>query len=374
MLRLGLLVNPLAGLGGPTALKGSDGVADEARARGGEARAGERARAVLETLGARRDALRLLTWGGAMGADVAEGLGFEVEIAGAAATPETTPEDTEAAVRALVAAGCDLILFAGGDGTARDVVRALDGARQPVLGIPAGVKMHSGVFAVTPEAAARVVAAMLDGALVAFGPAEVRDIDEAGYREGRVRTRHYGELEVPGEPRWVQHTKIGGRESEPLALEEIAAWASEVVAGDPASLWIIGPGSTTAAVMAHLDLPNTLLGVDLVRDGAVVAADVTAADLERAVEPGATRMLVTFIGGQGHLFGRGNQQLSPAVIRAVGRTRIHVVATRTKLAALEGRPLQIDTGDAGLDAELAGHLPVITGFEDEVLYPAGLAG
>lgn len=379
MLRIGLLINPLAGVGGPAALKGSDGMADAARARGSEPLAGQRAQAVLSALASRRDELTLLTWGGVMGEDAARAAGFTPQVPGGPAAATTTAEDTMLAARALREAGCDLLLFAGGDGTARDLVRALGRERQPVLGIPAGVKMHSGVHAVNPAAAARVVLAMLDGALVGFGAAEVRDIDEQGYREGRVHSRHYGELEVPTEPRWVQQTKIGGRESEPLVLDEIAAWVAELMQARGDDSWWIGPGSTTAAVMAHLGLVNTLLGVDVVRSGRVLCADATARDLAAALDASeargeATWILVTLIGGQGHVFGRGNQQFTAPLLRRVGRDHVRIIATRSKLVELGGRPLQLDTGDPELDAALAGHVPVITGYEDEVLYPLGEAG
>lgn len=372
--RLGLVVNPLAGLGGPAALKGSDGVDAEARARGATAQAPERARRVLAALRERRGEFELRTWAGAMGAESAEAAGLAAQVVGGAVDAPTSAEDTVRAVRTLAAHGCDLLLFAGGDGTARDVVRALAELDRsvPVLGIPAGVKMHSGVFAVTPEGAARVVLGLVDGELVGVGPAEVRDIDEQGYREGVVRTRHFGELTVPSEPRWVQHTKVGGRESEPLVLEELGAWIEELI--DPDDTWIFGPGSTTAAILERLGLAATLLGVDVVERGRVVLADATAEQLRRAVDPTRAHVLVTVIGGQGHVLGRGNQQLAPALLRAMGRERFHVVATRSKLAELEGRPLIVDSGDADLDAAWAGLLPVIVGYDDRVLYPVGDAG
>lgn len=371
MFRLGLVINPLAGLGGATALKGSDGadVVREAQRRGAEARAGDRTRRCLAALAERREQLHILTWDGCMGADAARAEGFEPEVLGSAAADTTTAEDTRAAVRALAAADVDLLLFAGGDGTARDVCSALERPR-PVLGIPAGVKMHSGVYAVTPEAAARVIGQLLDGALVGLETGEVRDIDEAELRAGRVNSRYFGELLIPAEPRWVQHTKIGGRESEPLALEEIAAEIAERIATTPAeAFWVVGPGSTTAAVMQHLGQPNTLLGVDLLQGGRCVGSDLDARELLALTADAEVWILLTFIGGQGHLFGRGNQQLSPELLRRAGRDRLVVIATRSKLAELDGRPLLLDSGDADLDRDLAGYLPVITGYADRVLYP-----
>lgn len=374
-LRLGLVINPLAGVGGPSALKGSDGadIVAEAKRRGADPRAGERARRCLSALSERRQQISILTWEGAMGADVARAAGFEPEVLGMARAATSTAEDTRAAVAALAAAGVDLLLFAGGDGTARDVCSALPGPL-PTLGIPAGVKMHSGVYAVTPEAAAEVIRLLQDGALVGLVTGEVRDIDEAELRAGRVNSRWFGELEVPAAPRWVQHTKIGGRESEPLVLEEIAADIAERMATGPADdLWVIGPGSTTAAVMAHLGCPNTLLGVDLVTGGGeVLAADLDARGLLEHTRGKRPWILITFIGGQGHLLGRGNQQLTPELIRRAGRQQLVVIATRSKLAALEGRSLIVDSGDPDLDRQLAGYLPVITGFEEQVLYPVGI--
>lgn len=372
-LRLGLVINPLAGVGGPSALKGSDGaeVVAEAKRRGAEPRAGERAKRCLAALNDRRQHIDILTWGGAMGADAARAAGFEPMILGAPHAPLSTAADTRAAVRALARAGIDLLLFAGGDGTARDVCSALT-RPLPALGIPAGVKMHSGVYAVTPEAAANVIRLMQDGALIGLVTGEVRDIDEAELRAGRVNSRWFGDLQVPAEPRWVQQTKIGGRESEPLVLEDIAAEIAERMrAGSADDLWVIGPGSTTAAVMAHLDLPNTLLGVDLVTHGEVLAADLDANGLLEHSAGKQPWILITFIGGQGHLLGRGNQQLGPELIRRAGRDHLVVIATRSKLAALEGRPLIIDSGDPALDEELSGYITVITGFEDQVLYPIG---
>ncbi len=371
MLRLGLVINPLAGIGGTSGLKGSDGAATvaAARARGARPRAPERATACLRALDRQRDQITLLTWDGAMGAEAALAAGWEFQVCGTPANSETSADDTRNAAVALCQEGIDLLLFVGGDGTARDLHDVMP-ATQPVLGIPAGVKMHSGVFAVSPEAAAEVVAALLRHELVGADRAEVRDINEDDLRAGRVNSRWYGELLVPSAPRWVQHTKIGGRESEPLALQEIAAWVAETIQdSDPDTCWVIGPGSTTAAVMAQLGLPGTLLGVDLIRDSQLVGTDLDARELLAATEGHPLRILITAIGGQGHILGRGNQQLSPELIRRAGRDQLLIIATRTKLKGLQGRPLRVDSGDQELDVALRGPIQVLTGYDDWVLYP-----
>ena len=370
--RLGVVVNPWAGIGGATALKGSDGAAvrAEALARGAEPRAPGRMTRTLAGLAS--EGLVLLTWGGAMGEDAAVAAGLASTVLGAA-EGESTGADTQRAVRALVAAGIDLLLFAGGDGTARDVASALEDLRDPplVLGVPAGVKMHSGVFAVTPEGAAEVITGLRSGALITRCEGEVRDIDEAAFREGVVKTRFYGALAVPGAPRWVQATKISGREQEPLVLEEIAADIAARMDRSGDTLWVLGPGGTTAAIAAHLGAEKTLLGVDVFQHGACIAEDVTGEALLALCEGKAVALVVTAISGQGHIFGRGNQQLSPAFLRRLAPDQWHIVATRSKLLTLEGRPLQVDTGDPALDRALSGYRPVITGFEDEVVYAVG---
>ncbi len=369
-LRIGLIVNPVAGSGGPLARKGSDALATvEAEVATRQGRAKARVQRALTALRDAGIALRFYGFDGAMAADVLHEANFDCEVIGAAADAPSTAQDTRRAVDRLLERDLDLLLFGGGDGTARDICTALGESKLPVLGIPAGVKMHSGVFAVSPEAVAEIVIALAQGDLVDIGPAEVRDIDETAFREGKVVSRHFGELLVPRIGGFLQHTKEGGREVEALAVADIAA---EVVAEmDADALYIIGPGSTTAAIMAELGLANTLLGVDVVCGGELVASDVDAATLLRLLDQhgGETRLIITAIGGQGHVLGRGNQQLSPAVLTRIGRDNIVVVATKTKLTELEGRPLLVDTNDAELDARFAGLIEVITGYRDRVLYP-----
>src|SRR3954447_10413744 len=355
-LRGGLIVNPVAGVGGRLALKGSDDrrLVDAALARGSESPAPARARLALAALPADAE---VLAAGGAMGAEVA---GTAVT-----ATPErTTGADTRAAAVALVAAGVELLLFAGGDGTAVDVLQAV-GDRVPVIGIPAGVKMHSAVFGVTPRRAGELAAAFLAGRVRGDAPAEVMDVDEADLRDGVISPRLHGFLRVPVAPGLVQGGKARSAPAEAAAQASAAAHVAEFVLGDGPAL--IGPGTTTRAVMTALGLPKSVLGVDVVRDGRLVAADADEDALLAVASPDAL-LVLTPVGGQGFLLGRGNQQLSARVLRAVGPDRLRIVATEAKLAALGGQPLYVDTGDAELDAALSGYRRVITGYRHETVY------
>ena len=370
--RLGLIVNPLAGIGGAVGLKGSDGAAivAEARERGAEPRAHARAVRALRVLAPLGERIRIHAGAGAMGEDAAREAGFAVERAGGEIPAQTSAAHTVAVARALAALPVDLLLFAGGDGTARDICGAI-GTAVPALGIPAGVKMHSGVYAVSPEAAGEIVAQLVAGTLVRVAPGEVRDLDEDAFRAGRVSARPFGELLVPEESRYVQHVKQGGAVAEESAVADIAAEVTENI--EPGRLYILGPGTTTFAIKQALGIEGTLLGVDVVRDGQCVARDAAEEQLLALLAGHASpaAIVVTAIGGQGHVFGRGNQQISARVIRAVGIANITIVATRHKIAALEGRPLLADSNDAALDRELHRYLRVVTGYRETILYPVG---
>lgn len=366
--RLGLLINPLAGIGGETALKGSDGVADQALAKGGRPRATERVRQTLESLLDWRDRLLVRAAPGPMGADLALDMGFSVEVCGRLPAAHTSAEDTERCAARLVEAGVDLLLFAGGDGTARNICNSVP-ATQLVLGVPAGVKIHSGVYAVNPRAAAEVLQLLLKGDLVRLTRSDVRDIDEQAFRAGQVKTRLYGELLIPEEGRFVQQVKQGGREQETLVLDDIAAWLEEQQAPD--AYWILGPGSSNYGILQAMGLQGTLLGVDVLAAGELICTDASEAELWDLLQshPGDWHILVSAIGGQGHILGRGNQQISARVVRAVGLDRLLVVATKTKLKTLAGRPFLLDSGDPQLDQALTGLRTVISGYREEMLYP-----
>lgn len=366
MFRLGLIVNPLAGVGGSVGLKGSDGAetASKALSMGAEPKANKRTLQALQVLEGLE--IDVITYPSEMGENVAREAGFNPTVIGSISAGETSAADTEAAARDLKAHGVDLILFAGGDGTARNICNVL-GESFPVLGVPAGVKIHSGVYAVTPQAAGEVVAMLARGELVTLAEQEVRDIDEEAFRQGQVRAKYYGELRVPQEHRYIQSVKNGaGKEVEELVLADIAADFVETMEDDVR--YVMGSGTTVQAVMDELNLDNTLLGVDVIENGELIASDCTAQQLLDLTDGHTAKLVITVIGGQGHIVGRGNQQLSPELLSRLGKDNMIVVATKAKLAALDGRPLIVDSGEPELNRQLSGVIRVITGYRDSVLY------
>lgn len=386
-MKVALIVNPLAGIGGPVALKGSDGaeIVEQAFARGASQQAGSRALQAFQALQehAKLENASLVTASGDMGENVLEQLQLCPELVYSAdpVAAVTTAADTREAVKACVSCGIDLLVFAGGDGTARDVMDALCEAGAgslPVIGIPAGVKIHSAVYAVTPADAGEMLGNILAGQAVSLRDAEVMDLDEQAFRDGRVVAKCYGYLKVPVDDVRMQVTKEGGINHGQLALDDIAGEVIDTM--QPGVLYLVGSGSTTASIMEHLGLDNTLLGIDAVRDQSLVASDLDEAGILELL--GATtssdpasgqlsvpaKIIVTLIGGQGHVFGRGNQQFSARVIRAVGRDNIMIVATNEKIRSIDNRPMIADTGDPDLDKQLSGLYPVITGYQQQTLY------
>jgi predicted polyphosphate/ATP-dependent NAD kinase len=372
---VGLVVNPIAGMGGRVGLKGTDDVADRARALGAEPVSPGRAREMLLALRTllerQRDgvAIHWLTVAGPMGEAALRDAGFEdVEVVCEAAVP-TRSDDTVRAVERFVAAGAELILFCGGDGTARDVSRATRG-RVPVLGVPSGVKMYSGVFGVSPARTAEILLRYLEGDIPA-SEADVLDLDEEAYRRGEWVVRLCTSTTTPHEPALVQSAKVLISESTDRdAKDAIAAHLQERIGREPDTLWLLGPGSTVAAIATRLELDKTLLGVDAVRGGEVVARDPDERELLALLDRHPRcRLVLSPIGAQGFVLGRGNQQLSPAVIRRIGREAMIVVATPSKLATLPC--LRFDTGDAALDADLARprYWRVVTGYHRRRLVP-----
>ena len=373
MLRIGLLINPYAGIGGPMALKGSDDI-DVTRCNVEQRLAEQRAQVAIERLQGYHPSLTWLSAPSIMGEQVLTNCGFQTTVVGQIDSHSTSAEDTERLGIALVEQGIDVLLFVGGDGTARNIVNALSSnekySQQLVLGIPAGVKMHSGVYTVSPQAAVSVLELLIQKEPVSTALQEVRDIDEQALREGKLNSRYYGELLVPNDQRYVQQVKNTARQNEEAIQLEIAA--SIVDDMDHETLYIVGCGTTPQAVMDELGLPNTLLGVDVVLGRELLAMDVTDLELQRLLENypfHSVEIIVTAIGGQGHIIGRGNQQISSTILHRVGREHLRILITPSKLAELAYRPLIMDSSDPELDREWAGLVTVYIGYQQTVSYP-----
>jgi len=367
MKRMGFIVNPVAGMGGAVGLKGTDGeeTLRKAIALGARPVAPMRARIFLSYLKDMCHEICLIAAAGKMGAQEAEKTGFDYTPVGRP-KENTGPSDTKESAELMMKENVDLIVFCGGDGTARDLMDVVD-LKLPVLGVPTGVKMHSAVFAVNPEAAARIAARFLSDGLP-LKEAEVMDVDEEAFRQGRLSAKLYGYMLVPYEAEYIQTVKMPSsqNESELRNQAAIAVYFIDKIL-EPNIVYILGPGTTTRTIADLLDQKKTLLGVDLLFNNKIVERDVNEKKILRYIENRKAKIVVTPIGGQGFIFGRGNQQISPKVIRKVGIQNIIVISTKNKLRNIGS--LKVDTGDPGLDRELKGSIEVIVDYNQTVRMP-----
>jgi len=359
---MGLIVNPVAGMGGSVGLKGTDGeMYKKALALSAEPVTPKRTSDLLAHI-ARKDAITLLVAPGKMGEQYVKGLDVSFTVIGKIGE-ETSAEDTKRIANEMIDRGVELLIFVGGDGTARDIYDAI-GSRVPVVGVPAGVKVFSAVFALSARAAAEMVDAFLEGTGVT--EEEVLDIDEKAFREDRLASRLYGYLVVPEVRRFLQPGKTASQvtKSSAESKKEIAAYIVQEM--DAETLYLLGPGTTLRAITNEMGLPKTLLGVDAVLAGELVGKDLNERGILSLFERYAQRtIIVTPIGGNGFIFGRGSKQFTPAVIRQVGKQNLIVVATRDKVSNLDC--LRVDTGDLELDEQLCGHVKVTTGYKERMM-------
>ncbi|MDC0045942.1 NAD(+)/NADH kinase [Candidatus Poseidoniales archaeon] len=377
MTRIGLLVNPDAGLGGRLGLKGSDGQAEFARSQGAEDRAGPRVAVALTHFARLRkdpSSLEWITSEGRMGTDW---IGSDLEIGSVStihtSSDLTTSEDTAGLVAQLLESNIDILVYGGGDGTTRDIVAALESAGSqnlPIIGVPCGVKMHSGSFAASPKAAAEVLSAWLDGELL-LANTEVLDLDEEVYRQGRWVVRLYAEAMTPASPRWMQGTKQRVEASgEEEVLEGLADHVRELLMED-GRLLIWGSGGTLRTIGTQVGITPSVLGIDASVGGEQVGTDLNEVDLLKLISghDGEVTILLSPMGGQGFLIGRGNLQLSPAVLSAAGIDSVLGICTPAKLLTV--RRLRIETGDVELDAEFAAkrYLKVLQGYRTTRVLP-----
>ncbi len=358
--KIGFLINPIAGMGGRVGLKGTDGDAYfEAVRRGARPIAPQRARVFLKSLRP-RDEYELVVAAGRMGENIVRETRHWSRVSRIIndVGERTTAEDTRRIAGKMINV-VDLIVFVGGDGTARDILDAVNG-EIPVLGVPSGVKMYSAVFAADPVAAARVVEAFIESR-VEIVPREVLDIDEDAYRRDKLVVRLYGYLRTPVIKDLVQDSKsptiTRGEELE--NIRGIARYIVENMEKD--ILYLLGPGSTIKVIAEEMGVEKTLLGVDAVVDGRLIGRDLSEKEILALIEKYPhTIIIVTPIGGQGYVFGRGNQQFSPEVLRRVGKNNILIVASRRKISGL--RYLRVDTGDPEVDEMLRGYVRVLVDY------------
>ncbi len=370
--KIALVVNPIAGMGGRVGLKGTDGkeILKKAIELGAKPIAPLRAIEFLKEITNLKNAFELITYPKEMGEYEALEAGFKPRTVGSLNSQGSDAEDTKKAIKEFLKLNVDLILFVGGDGTARDILEVLSSVKKntPVLGIPSGVKMHSSVFAINPRTAAKMVSSFIrQGLPITQG--EVMDIDEEEFRKGRLSAKLYGYLLVPYEPTLLQSKKNPTLpiNEELLNQLEIAKYIAENIQHNV--YYILGPGSTVFALSRILMIEKSLLGVDILKNNKIIAKDVNEKQILEIVNNKPAKIIVTPIGGQGFIFGRGNQQISPEVIRKVGKENIIVIATKNKQKNI--KKLRVDTGDAELDEELKGKIKVLVGYGKEVLVEVG---
>ena len=355
-MRIGLIINPIAGMGGSVGLKGTDGDAYLKAIGLGAVRSSHlmAKRALLRI----RDDISFMT-AKDIGSETLDEIGIPYDVV--SISSDVTGSEVTRTAADVMKKSCDLILFCGGDGTARDIMDAV-GNSIPVLGVPAGVKMYSSVFATTPENVHEIVNSFFDGTAKLM-QREVMDINEKDHRNGVLSSKLYGHLSVPYVPSLVQSCKgIYESGDEQDETDEVAEYMVSMMLPD--TLYIIGPGSTAGAVMRRMGLDDTVLGIDAVFNGSVVGKDVNENELISLIERyDRTVLILGIIGRQGFFLGRGNKELTPKVIRMVGRDNIILLSGITKLNDL--KELHVDTGDPELDKEMKGYWKVVFRYSRE---------
>ncbi len=361
--KIGLIVNPVAGMGGSVGLKGTDGKTyQQALELGAKPVTPTRTREFLSHI-RNKDSIELYVAPGKMGEEYVREFSISFTVVGTIGE-DTSGEDTKRIAAEMLAKGAELLVIVGGDGTARDIYDAV-GLNIPVVAVPGGVKVYSAVFAFSTRAASEMLDAFLENADVT--EEEVLDINEDAFREGRLDCSLYGYLSVPN----VRNLLQGGKEASAAgsAAENKEDIALHVVEGmESGWLYLLGPGTTLKAVADELAIPKTLLGVDAVFEGRVVGTDLNEqAMLRLFAQYERRKIIVTPIGGNGFIFGRGNKQFTPAVIKVVGTKNIIVIGTKDKLIKLDC--LRVDTGDYELDQQLSGYIDVVVGYKYSKVMP-----
>ena len=362
--KLGFLVNPIAGMGGRVGLRGTDGekILNEAIRKGAKLVSPQRGLRFLEELQCRDSHAELITAPERMGADIVGQLNIKHETVGQICET-TTAEDTIRITR-LMKQEVDLVVFCGGDGTARDILEAV-GQSVPVLGIPSGVKVYSSVFAINPVAAAvSAISFLHENVPTRLG--EVVDADEEKFRMNQLSLKLLGYLSTPDSGSMIQSSKSMTPSSEDSQLDSIVDQMVELMF--PETRYVLGPGSTTGRIGRRLGVAKTLLGVDVVKgDGTLLGRDLDEQTLADLVRKGPVKIIISPTGGQGVLFGHGNQPITAEILRIVGVDNVMVVASRSKIESLRPKRFLVDSGDDEIDKRLRGYVRVLTGYREEMV-------
>ncbi|MFX0074523.1 MAG: ATP-NAD kinase family protein [Candidatus Hermodarchaeota archaeon] len=364
MKKIGFIVNPIAGMGGSVGLKGTDGdILKEAIKLGATPVVPNRIEAFLKHLNS-KNKIFLLVAPEKMGEELVEGKGMKYEVVGHV-RPHTTAEDTKRIAKIMLEKDIELLVFCGGDGTARDIFDAID-LSIPVVAIPSGVKMFSSVFALNPKAAAQIVDKFVEET-TETQEKEILDIDEDAFRENRLVSMLHGYLLIPKVQNLTQSSKESSKfgRSEKENKIEIAQHIIENLEKD--TLYFLGPGTTVKSITDYLNLRKTILGIDAIHNNTIVGEDLNESgilDLLNKYQNG--KIIVSPIGGQGFIFGRGNKQFTPKILERIGKTNIIIIGTEEKIKNLTC--LRIDTGDEETDNLLKGLTKVITGYKEELIF------
>jgi predicted polyphosphate/ATP-dependent NAD kinase len=359
---IGLIVNPVAGMGGSVGLKGTDGeMFKKSLGLGAKTVTPARTKDFLTHIKNKQEII-IYTAPGKMGEEHVSSFDIQLEVIGTI-NEETTAEDSKKIALEMLNSGIDLLIFVGGDGTARDIYDAVD-SKIPVIAVPSGVKVFSSVFAVSARAAAEILDAFIEGTDIT--EEEVLDIDESAFREGKLASRLYGSLLVPNVRNFLQAGKEASSTSS-SSIENKKDVAQYIVEGmDHEILYLLGPGTTVKAVTDELKLNKTLLGIDAIFDGELVDADLNEKGiLELFKKYKKKKIVVTPLGGNGFIFGRGNKQFTPEVIKKIGKENIIIVGTKDKVNSLDC--LRVDTGNFEVDELFFGYIKVIIGYKEEML-------
>ena len=361
--QIGFIVNPIAGMGGLVGLKGTDGptILRKARSRGATPVAPQRATHFLRQLHPIKEKITLFVGAGMMGETYAKDQGYRMTVLGINNKDQTTAQDTKNIVTEMVERKVQIVIFCGGDGTARDILESIDQS-VPILGVPTGVKMQSAIFAIDPTAAARITLRYLWNELP-LKETEVMDINENDYRKGHLSAKLYGYAITPFEPALIQGSKLASMTTNDELRNQAAIAIYIIEEMQLSTIYIVGPGTTTRTIGDLLEQKKTLLGVDLFYNKKILASDVAETTILKHIKNKPVKIIVTPIGGQGFIFGRGNQPISSRVIQQVGKANIIVIATKNKIRQLSA--LRVDTGDLEVDDALRGYIRVITDYREE---------